>query len=54
MFVMEIAGRIEEAWFDSAAIFESDCSDEDFQSVPDGTAFLVFNLLFQLLEFCFV
>ncbi|XP_006344293.1 uncharacterized protein [Solanum tuberosum] len=28
-------GRIEEAWFDSAAIFESDCSDEDFQSVPD-------------------
>ncbi|XP_059308556.1 uncharacterized protein LOC132059790 isoform X1 [Lycium ferocissimum] len=30
-------GRIEEAWFDSAAIFDSDCSDEDFQSVPDDT-----------------
>ncbi|KAL4574158.1 hypothetical protein LXL04_020983 [Taraxacum kok-saghyz] len=22
-------------WYDSASIFESDCSDEDFQSVPD-------------------
>lgn len=26
----------DEAWFDSAGILESDCSDEDFQSVPDG------------------
>lgn len=28
-------GSVEEAWFDSATILESDCSDEDFQSVPD-------------------
>ncbi|KAJ7953718.1 Protein ENHANCED DISEASE RESISTANCE 2 [Quillaja saponaria] len=29
-----IQGSIEEAWFDSVAIFDSDC-DEDYQSVPD-------------------
>ncbi|KAK3027868.1 hypothetical protein RJ639_041502 [Escallonia herrerae] len=29
------AGGTEEAWFDSAAVFESDYSDEDFQSVPE-------------------
>lgn len=34
-----ITGSTEEAWFDSAAIFESDGSDEDFQSVADGMAF---------------
>ncbi|XP_070042404.1 uncharacterized protein LOC107770021 [Nicotiana tabacum] len=28
-------GSTEEAWFDSAAIFDSDGSDEDFQSVAD-------------------
>ncbi|KAL3824194.1 hypothetical protein ACJIZ3_020223 [Penstemon smallii] len=28
-------GSVEEAWFDSAAVLESDCSDEDFQSLSD-------------------
>ncbi|XP_071928714.1 uncharacterized protein [Coffea arabica] len=28
-------GSTEEEWHDSAAILESDCSDDDFQSVPD-------------------
>nr|GLL49830.1 uncharacterized protein LOC109154787 isoform X2 [Ipomoea trifida] len=30
-----IHGSAEETWFDSAAVFESDCSDEEFQSVTD-------------------
>lgn len=29
------AGTIEEAWFDSVAVFDSDC-DDDYQSVADG------------------
>lgn len=28
-------GDVDESWFDSAAVFESDWSDEDFQSLPD-------------------
>ncbi|CAA0818321.1 Protein of unknown function (DUF1336 [Striga hermonthica] len=28
-------GSVEEAWFDSAAILDSDWSDEDYQSIPD-------------------
>ncbi|CAJ1931631.1 unnamed protein product [Sphenostylis stenocarpa] len=32
-------GSIEEAWFDSVAVFDSDC-DEDYQSVPDDVASL--------------
>ncbi|KAL3841012.1 hypothetical protein ACJIZ3_025603 [Penstemon smallii] len=28
-------GSVEEAWFDSAAVLDSDWSDEDFQSLPD-------------------
>lgn len=29
------AGSIDEAWYDSVAVFESDC-DEDYKSVADG------------------
>ncbi len=32
--VITITGSVEESWFDSAAVLESDC-DEDYQSV-DG------------------
>ncbi|KAF3948692.1 hypothetical protein CMV_025342 [Castanea mollissima] len=33
------AGHVEEAWFDSAAVLESDC-DEDYQSVADDVSSL--------------
>ncbi|KAK7252320.1 hypothetical protein RIF29_36177 [Crotalaria pallida] len=33
------AGSIEESWFDSFAVFESDC-DDDYQSVPEDVASL--------------
>ncbi|RZB51823.1 hypothetical protein D0Y65_048312 [Glycine soja] len=33
------AGSIEEAWFDSVAVFDSDC-DDDYQSVIDDAEFL--------------
>ncbi|XP_031386256.1 uncharacterized protein LOC116199844 isoform X2 [Punica granatum] len=28
-------GSIEEAWFDSVAVFDSDCDEDDYRSVPD-------------------
>ncbi|GFP91567.1 hypothetical protein PHJA_001300700 [Phtheirospermum japonicum] len=35
-----VHGSVEEAWFDSAVDLESDCSDEDFQSLPDDVIYL--------------
>ncbi|KAK6116481.1 hypothetical protein DH2020_049774 [Rehmannia glutinosa] len=35
VYMLEIPGSVEEAWFDSAAVLDSDWSDEDFQSIPD-------------------
>lgn len=38
---MVSTGGVEEAWYDSMMIFESD-GEEDFQSVPDGMFFVCF------------
>lgn len=35
--LFSLAGSTDESWYDSAAVLESDCSEEDFQSVLDGT-----------------
>lgn len=39
-------GIVEEAWFDSVGLFDSDC-DDDYQSVPDGMIWriLIFDVL---------
>ncbi|MCI85266.1 hypothetical protein A2U01_0106545, partial [Trifolium medium] len=34
---------IEEAWFDSVTMFDSDC-DDDYQSVPDGMVLNIFKI----------
>ncbi|KAL3654161.1 hypothetical protein CASFOL_003842 [Castilleja foliolosa] len=34
-----VHGSVEEAWFDSVVDLESDCSDEDFQSLPDDMTY---------------
>lgn len=37
-------GNVEEAWFDSVAVFDSDC-DDDYQSVPDGMILDISHLI---------
>ncbi|KAK8471997.1 hypothetical protein PHAVU_002G079600 [Phaseolus vulgaris] len=37
--IVVATGSIEEAWFDSVAVFDSDC-DDDYQSVPDDVVSL--------------
>lgn len=34
--MLAMPGSVEEAWFDSNGVLDSDWSDDDFQSVPDG------------------
>ncbi|KAK4760453.1 hypothetical protein SAY87_005346 [Trapa incisa] len=35
--IYQVSGSIEEAWFDSVAIFDSDIEEEEYRSVPDDT-----------------
>lgn len=41
-------GIVEEAWFDSVALFDSEC-DDDYQSVLDGMILRILNLVFDVL-----
>lgn len=43
---MAAGSIIEEAWFDSVAVFESDC-DDDYQSVPDGMLWDTFKISYR-------
>jgi len=41
-------GIVEEAWFDSVGLFDSEC-DDDYQSVLDGMIWRILNLIFDVL-----